>query len=83
MKYVTLVAATLLSFAAVAHHGWSWAEEEQSELIGKIASISMSPPVRFKPLTIEIPVPVNWKLIEPVVCGPATVLAKTNAEPPL
>jgi hypothetical protein len=44
MKFLTLVAASCLSFAAVAHHGWSWAEEEQSELIGKIAAISMSPP---------------------------------------
>lgn len=44
MKVFTLVAATLLSFAAVAHHGWSWTEEDQTELFGKIASISMSPP---------------------------------------
>ncbi len=44
MKTLTLVAATLLSFAAVAHHGWSWTEEDQTELFGKIASISMAPP---------------------------------------
>jgi|SRR5687767_3963453 hypothetical protein len=44
MKYLAFVAASLLSFSVAAHHGWSWAEEEQSELIGKIASISMSPP---------------------------------------
>ena len=44
MKYLTLVAALLLSFAAFAHHGWSWAEEEQTTLKGTIASISMSPP---------------------------------------
>jgi hypothetical protein len=44
MKSLALVAATLLSFTAAAHHGWSWAEEEQSELTGKIAAISMEPP---------------------------------------
>lgn len=44
MKSLALVVATLLSVAAFAHHGWSWAEEEQSTLTGKIASISMAPP---------------------------------------
>jgi hypothetical protein len=44
MKYLAWVAAVLLSFNAFAHHGWSWAEEEQTELTGTIESISMSPP---------------------------------------
>jgi hypothetical protein len=44
MKHLTLVAALLVSCAAFAHHGWSWAEDEQTTLTGKIASISMSPP---------------------------------------
>jgi hypothetical protein len=44
MKYLALAAAMLLSFAAVAHHGWSWAEDEQTELKGTIAAISMDPP---------------------------------------
>ena len=44
MKYLALVAASLLSVAALAHHGWSWTEEEQTELTGTIASISMDPP---------------------------------------
>ena len=30
--------------AALAHHGWSWAEGEQTELEGTIAEISMAPP---------------------------------------
>lgn len=32
------------SVPAVAHHGWSWAEDAQSELKGTIRSISMAPP---------------------------------------
>ena len=44
MKHLAWIAAALLSFNAFAHHGWSWAEEEQTELTGTIESISMSPP---------------------------------------
>lgn len=37
-----------LAFAAggpaLAHHGWSWADSEQTELEGTIETISMSPP---------------------------------------
>lgn len=29
---------------ALAHHGWSWAEEAQSTLTGTIQSVSMDPP---------------------------------------
>jgi hypothetical protein len=48
MKFPTLVATALFSIfvctGALAHHGWSWAQEEQTELTGTIESISMSPP---------------------------------------
>lgn len=37
-------AAVQLSQLAVAHHGWAWAEDQQSTLNGKIQSISMSAP---------------------------------------
>ncbi len=36
--------AATLALPAAAHHGWSWAEEEQSTLQGTIVSISMAPP---------------------------------------
>jgi hypothetical protein len=29
---------------ALAHHGWTWAEDEQSTLTGTVVSISMAPP---------------------------------------
>lgn len=33
-----------LSLPALAHHGWSWAEDQQTELKATIVSISMAPP---------------------------------------
>jgi hypothetical protein len=41
-----LLAATVLgaSLPAAAHHGWSWADTEQTELKGTIDTISMEPP---------------------------------------
>lgn len=36
--------ALLLSSAAVAHHGWSWAEADQIELKGTLSSIYIGPP---------------------------------------
>lgn len=43
MALVVCVALPL-SHRALAHHGWAWAEEEQSTLTGKIQSVSMSAP---------------------------------------
>lgn len=37
-------AATLLASAALAHHGWNWAEEEQTTLTGLIQDIYIGPP---------------------------------------
>ena len=37
-------AIAVLSLPAFAHHGWSWAEDKQTELKGTIQKISMAPP---------------------------------------
>lgn len=37
-------ALTLFAMQAFAHHGWAWAEDEQTELKGSISEISMAPP---------------------------------------
>lgn len=39
-----LAGGPLLAGAAVAHHGWSWAEADQINLTGKITAISFAPP---------------------------------------
>lgn len=39
-----LAAAALFAGAAMAHHGWSWAEADQIDLKGKITAISFAPP---------------------------------------
>lgn len=40
----TACLVALFAGAAMAHHGWSWAEAELSELDGTIETISMAPP---------------------------------------
>jgi hypothetical protein len=37
-------AAAGASLPALAHHGWNWAEDQQSELSGTVNSVSMAPP---------------------------------------
>lgn len=43
---MTFLATAMALFAmqAFAHHGWAWAEDEQTELKGTISEISMAPP---------------------------------------
>ena len=41
---LALGAMAALARPAAAHHGWSWAEEEQSTLKGTVVSVSMAPP---------------------------------------
>ncbi len=38
------LALALAGSAALAHHGWSWAEGEQMTLEGRIQTIAMAPP---------------------------------------
>ncbi|HEY8566334.1 MAG TPA: DUF6152 family protein [Beijerinckiaceae bacterium] len=40
LSLLAAVAAT----GAAAHHGWSWAEEQQTTLEGTLRSVSMAPP---------------------------------------
>lgn len=37
-------AVAAASLPALAHHGWNWAEDQQSELKGTVKSMSMAPP---------------------------------------
>lgn len=37
-------ATVATSLPTLAHHGWNWAEDEQSELKGTVKSVSMVPP---------------------------------------
>lgn len=39
-----LFASGLVATSAWAHHGWNWADAEQSQLSGTIKSVSMTPP---------------------------------------
>ena len=39
-----LAGAALFAGAALAHHGWSWAEADQIDLTGTITTISFAPP---------------------------------------
>ena len=41
-----VVAALLaaLSLPAIAHHGWDWAQPEQTEMKGTVQKVSMAPP---------------------------------------
>jgi len=44
LQLTTGGAVVATSLPASAHHGWSWAEEAQTELRGTVKSISMAPP---------------------------------------
>jgi len=39
-----IAVAALFAGSAQAHHGWSWAEEAQSELAGTVQRVQMAPP---------------------------------------
>lgn len=54
----TVLAAT--SLPVLAHHGWSWAEDKQTELKGTIQKISMAPP--HPSLTVKAANGVVWQI---------------------
>ncbi|WP_422001535.1 DUF6152 family protein [Reyranella sp.] len=53
-------AVASLPLPALAHHGWSWAEDQQSELKGTIVSISMAPP--HPSLQVKTTEGVSWQI---------------------
>ena len=58
-----LIAGLLLimtAASALAHHGWSWAEEKQSTLEGKVVSVSMAPP--HPQLQVEAADGARWQI---------------------
>src|SRR5690606_4480110 len=42
--FAGLAVAGMLASAAIAHHGWNWAEEEQTEMEGTIREVYIGPP---------------------------------------
>ncbi|HUH50315.1 MAG TPA: DUF6152 family protein [Mycoplana sp.] len=40
----TIAVTALSATVALAHHGWNWAEEEQTELTGIIRAVVIAPP---------------------------------------
>ena len=40
----TGIAAAFMATAALAHHGWSWAEVDQIELTGTVKKVVIAPP---------------------------------------
>ncbi|MBD9371387.1 hypothetical protein IB238_01875 [Rhizobium sp. ARZ01] len=58
-----LAVAAILAFAATAsfaHHGWTWAEEEQTELKGIIRTVVIAPP--HPTLDVETASDGLWKI---------------------
>ncbi|MDP4535369.1 DUF6152 family protein [Alkalimonas collagenimarina] len=39
-----VLTALLWAFSATAHHGWNWAENEQTEMTGTITEVFIGPP---------------------------------------
>jgi hypothetical protein len=55
-----VVAFAAASLPALAHHGWSWAEDKQIEMQGTIQKISMAPP--HPSLTVRAADGVVWQV---------------------
>jgi hypothetical protein len=55
-----VAAAGMFATAALAHHGWNWAEQEQTELQGTIREIYIGPP--HPELKVEAADGVVWRV---------------------
>lgn len=44
VSQLSLLAAALWAASAVAHHGWNWTEQQQTEMTGEITEIYIGPP---------------------------------------
>lgn len=56
-------AAMMVAFAlpqAMAHHGWAWAEDKQTEITGTILAINIAPP--HPRIDIETDDGVEWRV---------------------
>jgi hypothetical protein len=58
--WVLAAAAGMFATAAVAHHGWNWAEDEQTELEGTIREIYIGPP--HPELRVEVGDGAMWRI---------------------
>lgn len=57
---VSAVIAVSAATAVFAHHGWSWAEQQQSELRGTIRTVTIAPP--HPSLEVETTSDGLWKI---------------------
>jgi hypothetical protein len=54
------LAAVLMATAALAHHGWSWAESDQIELTGTVKKVVIAPP--HPTIDLAASDGVNWHI---------------------
>jgi Family of unknown function (DUF6152) len=57
---VLLAVLAVASMPASAHHGWSWAEDNQTEMKGTVQKVSMAPP--HPSLTVKAANGVVWQV---------------------
>lgn len=59
-RAVLIAALAGTSLPALAHHGWDWAENKQTEMTGTIQKVSMAPP--HPSLTVKAADGVVWQV---------------------
>jgi hypothetical protein len=58
--FLTSIFAASLSFPALAHHGWDWADAQQVEMKGTVEKVSMAPP--HPSLTVKAADGKTWQI---------------------